>query len=81
MRMKKEKRIKTIYELQKLQSNLKHCPFCDCRMGIVLDGFGFTLIHTVDRTCECIISSDSFPSYGCADNLADDWNTRKGGKA
>jgi len=74
--MKKEKRIKTIEELRKLQHELLPCPFCGCKMGILIDGFGFTLKHSQDKTCECFIGSDSFSSYGCADNLAEDWNNR-----
>lgn len=74
--MKKEKYIKTIEELKIMQRTLKPCPFCGSGMAIVLDGFGFTLRHSQDKTFECFIASDSFSSYGRVDNLIEDWNKR-----
>jgi|ADurb_Leu_01_Slu_FD_contig_21_3507400_length_295_multi_3_in_0_out_0_1 hypothetical protein len=71
-----KKRIKTIDELKTLQKKLLPCPFCGCKMGIFLDGFGFTLKHTEERSGSCFIAYDSYSSYGCADSLADDWNQR-----
>jgi len=61
-------------------NKMKPCPFCGCKMSILITPNWGLQWHGDHSDCQCVLESNPSASYGRIESLMDDWNMRTGGK-
>ena len=63
-------------KIRKAAAKLKSCPFCKCKMGILVEHDGFYKWQG-NHDMRCVLWGDYSGAYGCLESLVEEWNKRK----